>query len=255
MSTRLQHATYHLGRVLRLVLADHPRLYYPVMRRRPFYKDLLISDRTELVIEGYPRSGNTFAVAALQFAQPRALNIARHTHSPAQVIEAARRRLPLLVLVREPRDAAVSLVIREPPLTLELALRRYIRFHRRIHPYRASYVVGTFDEVTTDYTPVLERLNSAFGLKLAPFQHTPANREAVFKIVEEMERRAFQGQLVETRVARPSPARAEPKARLLETLARGRHRALLEDCHGLYQGFLSLAGNDCTPGEAAAQRG
>src|SRR5204862_776059 len=119
-----------------LLLGDYPRLYYPVMRHRRRYKDLLISDDTELVIEGYPRSGNTFAVAALQFAQTRVLRIARHTHSPAQVMEAVRRRLPTLVLVRAPRDAAVSLVIREPAVTLERALKRYERYHRRLHGYR-----------------------------------------------------------------------------------------------------------------------
>ena len=255
MSTRLQGARYHLGCVLRLALADHPRLYYPVMRRRPPYKDLLISESTELVIEGYPRSGNTFAVAALQFAQTRQLQIARHTHSPAQVIEAVRRRLPLLVLVREPRAAAVSLVIREPPLSLELALRRYIRFHKRVHQYRAAFVVGTFSEVTTQYAQVIDRLNSAFGLQLARYEHTPTNREAVFRIVEDMERRTSQGQLVETRVARPSSVREEPKARLLEELARGRHRAHLEECDELHQRFLCLAGAGPTPEDAVAERG
>ncbi len=231
----------HVRHSVSLLLGDYPRLYYPVMRWREHYRDLLISDRTELVIEGYPRSGNTFAVAALEYAQARKLAIARHTHSPAQVIEAVRRRLPVLVLVREPRDAIVSLVIREPIVSLEMALKRYVRYHNRILPYAGGYVVGTFSEVTTNYAPVIERLNQAFHLSLTRFEHTSANCEIVFTIVENMEREVGRGRVAETCVARPSAVRSEPKARLLEVLDQGEHRELLEQCDKLYHQFRDLA--------------
>jgi hypothetical protein len=230
-----------------LVLGDYPRLYYPVMRRRERYKELLISDETEIVVEGYPRSGNTFAVAALQFAQERRLHIARHTHSPAQVMEAVRRRLPTLVLVREPRDAGISLVIREPAVSLERALKRYRKYHRRIYARRAGFVVATFSEVTSDFGPVVVRLNQRFGLALSPFDHTPGNCEAVFTIVEDMERKAFAGILREHRVARPSDARSEPKARLTEAIEQAAYRSILEDCDGLYREFETLAHRKSNP--------
>jgi hypothetical protein len=168
------------------------------MRRHKRYRDLLISADTQVVIEGYPRSGNTFAVAAVQFAQERPLRIARHTHSPAQVIEAVHRGLPTLVLVREPRDAGVSLVIREPDVSLEFAFRRYLRFHNRIRPHVAGFVVATFNEVVSDFGPVVVRLNQRFGLTLTPFQHTGSNCEVVFRMVEDMDapRRASCGSTV-----------------------------------------------------------
>jgi hypothetical protein len=40
--------------------------------------------------------------------------IAHHLHAPAQVIRAARWRILTLVLMRRPRDAVLSLVIRDP---------------------------------------------------------------------------------------------------------------------------------------------
>jgi hypothetical protein len=207
-----------------------------------------------LVVEGFPRSGNTFVVAALQFAQPRGLVIARHTHYPAQVIEAVRRGLPLLVLVREPRDAAASLVIREPVFTPMNALKRYLRYYRRILPYHHRYVVGTFTEVTTNLAPVVERLNRAFRLNLEPFEHTPANCEAVFHLVEDMERRAYRGVLAETRVARPSSVRQAPKAHLMEEMSEPRHRDVLARCDDLFRRFEELAerpglARDHLPGE------
>src|SRR5207247_8264431 len=47
---------------------------------------------TEICIEGFPRSGNTFAVIAFQQAQTRTVSIAHHVHAPGSVIGAARRR-------------------------------------------------------------------------------------------------------------------------------------------------------------------
>jgi hypothetical protein len=241
VSIRRSRLASRLRLSVSLALGDYPRLYYPIMRHHPRYRELLITDTTEIVVEGYPRSGNTFAVAALQFAQSRPLRIARHTHSPAQVLEAVRRKLPTLVLVRPPRDAAVSLVIREPAVTLERALQRYRRHHSRIYPSREGFVVGTFDEVTGDFGTVVERVNLAYGLALTPFVHTPANCDTVFRIVEDMERRDFDGELREHRVARPSDSRREPKAQLSEALGQSRYRLLLEECQALYDAFACHA--------------
>jgi len=231
---RLRQAVSH-------VLGEYPRLYYPVMRHHRRYKELLITDGTELVIEGYPRSGNTFAVAALQFAQPRPLNIARHTHAPAQVMEGVRLCLPTLVIVRNPRDAAVSLVIREPGVTLPHAFERYRQYHERIHSCRSGFLVALFDEVTTGFGAVVERFNNAFGLSLTPFPHTPANRDAVFKIVEDMERKDFAGVLREDRVARPSEWREGLKARLADEVARATYGTLVRECDRLYEEYRTLA--------------
>jgi len=236
------------------VLGEHPRLYYPIMQHHRRYRELLINNATDLVIEGYPRSGNTFAVAALQFVQPQTLHIARHTHSPAQVMEAVRLGLPTLVVVRNPRDAAVSLVIREPEVTLAHAFARYRRYHERIHACRAGFLVATFDEVTTEFGAVVERFNRTFGLSLTPFAHTQANCDAVFKIVEDMERKDFDGVLREHRVARPSEWRREPKARLAEAVGDASYRTLLGDCDRLYETFRALAAKPPTAGAPAAHR-
>lgn len=224
-----------------LRLADHPRLFYPVMRRRAVYNGVLISDRTDLVVEGYPRSGNTFAVTAMQFAQEHPLNIARHTHAPAQVIEAARRGLPTLLLVRDPRDACLSLIIREPDISLTFALRRYVRFYSRIAPFWRQYVVASFAQVTDDFSLVTQRLNVRFGVHLAPFAHTPENCARVFGIVEEMSRQMLGGVLKETRVARPSPMRHALKASAMRGFEEQRCKVLLDACESQYRAFLDLA--------------
>src|SRR2546422_7828125 len=81
---------------VRDLLSGYPRLYLSLARWRHGTGGgaEAVGDRTEMMIEGYPRSGNTFAVAAFRLAQQRPVIVAHHLHSPAQVLEAVRRRIP-----------------------------------------------------------------------------------------------------------------------------------------------------------------
>ena len=74
----------------------------------------VIGPQTELVIDGYTRSASTFAVYAFQLCQDEPVRLAHHRHAPAQLIAAARRSIPALLLIREPQGAILSQLIQEP---------------------------------------------------------------------------------------------------------------------------------------------
>src|SRR5919112_6338070 len=92
----------------RRYVGRHPFLFYNFYRLKPTYRDLLVDRKTQIVIEGFPRSGNTFAVVAFQQAQRESVRVAHHLHMPAQVIRAAKWGIPTLLLARKPTDAALS---------------------------------------------------------------------------------------------------------------------------------------------------
>ncbi len=50
-------------------MSRSPTVYFGIQRLRPSRRYLLVTKDTEIVIEGYPRSANTFAVAAFLVAQ------------------------------------------------------------------------------------------------------------------------------------------------------------------------------------------
>src|SRR5205814_3293356 len=91
---------------VRTFLGRYPAIALPLLRARGGDGFLApIRDETEVVIEGFPRSGNTFAVAAFHYAQrPRDVKIAHHAHVPAQLLSAVRLGLPAVVLVRDPEE-------------------------------------------------------------------------------------------------------------------------------------------------------
>jgi len=112
----------------RATISRYPWLYFPIQRLRPRRRDLVVARDTEIVIEGYPRSANTYAVCAFLFAQQHPVRIARHLHVPAQVIQAVRWGIPTLILIRKPQDAIASLLVREPMLFAKRAINDYICF-------------------------------------------------------------------------------------------------------------------------------
>jgi hypothetical protein len=124
---------------------------------------MVVGPDTQLVIDGYTRAASTHVVYTFQLAQTDPVRLAHHLHAPAQVIEAVRRGLPTLVLVREPDGTALSQAAREPHVTVGDALLAQARYHERLRPYRDGVVVADFTEVTRDVRPAVERLNDHFG--------------------------------------------------------------------------------------------
>jgi hypothetical protein len=159
---------------VRTLATEHPRLYLPFARRKyPGPSPRLIHDGTEVVIDGYTRSASTFAVYAFQVAQPEPVPMAHHLHAPALLLEAARRALPTILVIREPRGAVLSQVVREPGVDLLDALWAYSRFHEVLAPCRDAFVVADFEEVTRDFGGVVRRLNARFETSYAAFDGSP----------------------------------------------------------------------------------
>lgn len=227
-------------------IGEHPLVFRLFYGLRPDYRDLLVDRTTRFVIEGFPRSGNTFAVVAFQQAQREAFGIAHHLHMPAQVMLAARRRIPTLVLARRPADAVLSWAVREPQISLRQAMARYIWFYERVAEYRNAFVVGPFEEVTRDYGAVLERVNARFGTRFVPFDHTEGNVESAFAQIEKVHREK-RNRLNEEQIARPSPIKAGMKEALRRGLEAPEMERLTAQAEALYRGLTHPGADGQSP--------
>jgi hypothetical protein len=125
---------------------------------------------TELVIEGFPGSSNSYTEALFSYNQSRPIKIAHHLHAPAQIIHACNKNLPVLVLIRNPIDGVTSFLTRQKhkfnfvnSRAVHIALKEYVKFYKRIQPYQQSFIVATFDQTTTDLSSVVEKLNTRFN--------------------------------------------------------------------------------------------
>jgi hypothetical protein len=170
---------------LRTRFSEYPTLYLPFARHKyPGPSPEVISSATELVIDGYTRCASTFAVYALQLAQPVPIRLAHHLHAPAQLAAAARAGVPALAVIREPRGAVLSQLVREPDVALRDALIAYARFYERLLRYRDRLVTADFEDVTKDFGAVTRRVNDKFGTAFAEFEPTEQNTSRCFELIK-----------------------------------------------------------------------
>jgi hypothetical protein len=169
---------YQLDYEIKSLMATHPRLALPIARSRGH--GAVIAPTTSLLIEGFPRSANSFAVAAFKMANGPGATVAHHTHASAHVMQAVRSGVPALVLIREPPESILEMVIARPACSVRQAIRSWIRFYGSLVPFLRDFVIGEFSEVTTDFGVVIRHVNERFGTRFAEFHHSDANVRACF---------------------------------------------------------------------------
>ena len=163
---------------LTAALSRYPLVYVPLVR---LYATLLrrhgcgVWRNTEIVIEGFPRSANTFVVEAFELAQGRSVRMAHHVHTTANVLPALRRGLPVLILVRQPDEAILSYHAIWPAIPIGRLFRSYVEFYSRLLPLSERFVVATFDQAIDDMGHVIRRVNERFGTCFREFENTDDN--------------------------------------------------------------------------------
>jgi hypothetical protein len=196
---------------------------------------------TDLVVEGFVRSGNTFAVEAFRAAQPGPVRVASHVHLPAQLRRAVRLGLPTIVVVRRPADAVVSQVIWSPHVQPRSALRYWVHYYSEVLRFGPAVVIAPFERVTTDFGSVVEAVNHRFGTRFTPFRHTPAAVEAVFAAIEEREHRLRRSHTMAQTVSRTDESRSEAKAAVASRLGEPDLAPLVAATDAMHRAIVATA--------------
>jgi hypothetical protein len=231
-------SVFRLEKWLQTHAGKHPAAFYGLYRLARKDQGRVVTPETQLVIEGFPRSANSFARVAFNRAQKGTVRVASGLHVPAQVIRAARWRIPTLVLIRRPKDAVLSFAIRDP-ISVEQALKYYLSFYETVEGYGEAYVLGTFEEITGDFGRVIQRLNDRFGTSFSPFRHNERNVGVVLARVERNSKRKFGEAHWENKASRPVAAREDTKRELERGLDDPEAERLLSRADAVYERLTS----------------
>ncbi|MHA1381699.1 MAG: hypothetical protein ACTSRG_25295 [Candidatus Helarchaeota archaeon] len=199
-------------------------------------KPLLVNYNTQMVIEGFPRSANTFAVIAFQQAQPKHVCIAHHTHVTAQIIRAVKLNKPILVTIRNPLDAIISLVIRNPLIPASVYLKTFINYYTVVKQLTHSIVVADFDEIINNYGEVIKKVNKRFNCNFMPFNHNQNEIRKVFSKIDELNLRLSSSN--PNKISRPNIQKKAYKSKLKPYVEK---EPLLEIANEIYK-FLKKRG-------------
>lgn len=174
-------------------------------------KHLVCNDDTEIVIEGYPRSGNSFTceMVFLLTQDHGIMRIGHHTHDIRNLRLGAQLGKPLVVLIRHPAQAILSSMVFDNT-GAQAASERYRNFYRDVLTLEHIHIVP-FEAIITDLPAVFELV-----LKLTERQvPMPEDWEAVTKQAKSGEKeraKRIHGDAYERRVAVPNAEREKIKA-------------------------------------------
>jgi hypothetical protein len=226
---------------VRYFVNAYPSLYMPMARyRHRDSDDRIVRENTDLVIEAFGRTGTTFANFAFLSAQRRRVRTVHHTHAAAQVIVAVKMGIPTLVIVRQPEQVALSHMARHQ-VSARPTLIAWIRFHRRLLPFRNRIVFCSFDQMTSNFTPVIERLNQKFDAGFDLWQHTKENEAEIFEQIKSRNRGRFRADQEEQRkraFALPTQEREALKQQLQHHLQADALASLRDQANRLYNSLV-----------------
>ncbi len=174
----------------------------------------MVTKRCEVMIDGFPRSGNSFFVNLFQHWNPET-RIAHHVHAPGQIARAVDLELPTLVLIRRPADALASLWAFKTSLSVELIIRSYIEFYRCLLPIRDSFVTADFDMVTQSPDFVVTAINTRFGTSFHMENFEEHHKDIIFSKIKENHKMRKHPALL---LAIPDEIKDKAKRRIYETI-------------------------------------
>lgn len=221
-------------------IRENPVIFYPLCRVYFSRKvcNSLVQPDTQIVIEGFARSANSFAVTAFLQAQPYPVKIAHHFHAPAQIIRAVKWQIPTLVLLRNPKDAVLSCAAAFPSCySIYQLLSYYLSFYSSIFEYRNSYVIGEFQEVTQNFGLVIERINRRFDTQFAVWENTPANQQEVRDAMGGQINTSFPHKHLNIKNSQEE----EMRQKLIDDISSKKYAGMLEEANQIYQIFKQAA--------------
>lgn len=209
----------------------------------PLFRELHVTDRTDLVVEGYPRSGANFAANLIQAATPPnrpPLSISYRRHTRSQIVTAQTKQIPVIILLRSPRDTIKSyFVATEGKIPIGYLVRNYVAYYDFIKRKSAYVSLFSFDELSTNPQKFLDCATRVLGTSLLGAE--AAERLAKDKAGEFYQQLAGHKKdelLAQREAATPTAWKEKKKAALGAALEE--HKAELADANRIYSDLLSM---------------
>jgi len=172
-----------IPRYFRLFVSTRAKLYavYARVRKLPFR----LTKETQVVVDSYPRSANSFFEAAFTKAHEGRIEVAHHSHAAAQVLSGAARGLPCIILLREPEAAIASLYeMHGGQYPIWLCTQEYVTFYSALVPALDKLMIITTETLETRFYRLMITLRDRWDLPVKPYEIDAAMRSELYKMVD-----------------------------------------------------------------------
>ena len=83
------------------------KLWFELYRKNRGVEISYFNHKTKFLLDGYPRSGNTFAASLVKYIYGKDVFV-HHFHAIAPIKIALRKDIPVFILIRDPKEAITS---------------------------------------------------------------------------------------------------------------------------------------------------
>lgn len=126
--------------------------------------NLLCSKDSDLCVESYPSSANSFLCRVLKYSN-KDLNIGQHTHSIANIKIALKYNIPVITIIRDPLNAISSRVVRFDE-EIEKCIFEYIAFYEYVAAHLDDLVLLSFENVINNTSEAWQAIIEKTALNL-----------------------------------------------------------------------------------------
>lgn len=179
---------------------------------RKSYKELLVSSKTDIVIEGFPRSANTFSVLAFHYCNDK-VKIAHHLHNIAQLKGALKLKIPIIVVIREPEAAIKSYLVREPDVSISSAIKKYEKFYCFVKKNKTKFVIADFNKAINSFDEIIKEVNQKYDKKFNIFLNDEKSKINVLNDIKLLSK-TVDKKAGSLGIASPSPKKEEEKLKI-----------------------------------------
>lgn len=142
------------------------------------YAENLVTTQTDIVLEGFPRSGNSMLRTYISLCNP-GLQLAHHLHMVGQFTIARHLGIPSVLLIRNPADSVSSLLVADPTLSVEQATEWWVYYYRSLIPHRDRLLILPFDQVMSDPQGAVTEIANFSGLEISAPTYDQPMRERI----------------------------------------------------------------------------
>jgi len=197
-----------------------------------------------LIIEGYPRSANSFIEALIYFNNRDLLyenKISSHTHSISSLKFGIKKKIPIIVVLRDPIDSISSLKIRRSNLPIEMLIFRYIYFYKFVHKNLKKFMILEFNEYTKEYSQTLKKINKFFNLKL---DVNNIKRESIYDLIDNISLlrgtiKKYEPYNIYKTTLSEKLTQKEKKLKIIKQIKSEKYKILINESYSIYEKILS----------------
>jgi len=161
------------------------KLWFELYRKNRGVKINYFNHKIKFLLDGYPRSGNTFAASLVKYIFGKDVSFVHHFHAIAPIKIALRKDLPVCILIRDPKEAITSNYLKTFALKNKDVLREinknllkkltieYSDYYKFVYKKRNKINIIIFKDFISKPEIFLSKINSLVyndDFKISPLQ-------------------------------------------------------------------------------------